>query len=296
MHVDQIAISSDQVAALIAEQLPELAGLDIVEIHGGGTVNAIFCVGDAVAARFPLRASDPTDASTRLRQEAAASAEFQRASPFAAPAPLHLGRPGHGYPMPWTTQSWLPGSTGSVLTHAASTPLALDMADLIGHLRRSDTRGRQFRGHGRGGVLSDHDEWVEECITRSHGLLDTDQLRALWSRFRALPRDEPDLMCHGDLIPSNVLVSAERLTGVLDTGGFSPADPALDLVAAWHFFDEEPREQLRKALGCADLQWERGAAWAFQQAVGAYWYYRRSNPAMADMGSTTLGRLGHAYA
>lgn len=46
-----------------------------------------------------------------------------------------------------------------------------------------------------------------------------------------------------------VLVSDERLADVLDTGGFRAADPALDLVAGWHLFDETPREQMRLALG-----------------------------------------------
>ncbi len=296
VHVGQVSISSDQVVALIAEQVPELAGLDIVAIDGSGTVNAIFRIGEAVTARFPLRVSDPDDALAQLRLEAAASTEFRRASPFLAPMPLHIGRPGHGYPMPWATQSWLPGSTASPTAHAKSAQLALDIANLIHHLRRWPTRGRCFNGHGRGGRLEDHDEWIEECITRSDGLLDTDVMRALWSRFRELPREDSDVMCHGDLIPANVLVFGEQLAGVLDTGGFGPADPALDLVAAWHFFADEPREQLRNALNCRDLQWERGAAWAFQQAAGAYWYYQHTNPAMAEMGRTTLDRLCNVYA
>lgn len=101
-------------------------------------------------------------------------------------------------------------------------------------------------------------------------------------------------MCHGDLIPANLLVAGGRLAGVLDSGGFAAADPALDLVAAWHLFEEAPRERIRRALGCSDLQWERGAAWAFQQALGAYWYYLRTNAAMAEMGRTTLSRLAAA--
>ena len=40
-------------------------------------------------------------------------------------------------------------------------------------------------------------------------------------------------MSHGDLIPGNVLVNDGRLVGILDCGGFGPADPALDLVAAF---------------------------------------------------------------
>ena len=44
-------------------------------------------------------------------------------------------------------------------------------------------------------------------------------------------------------------------------------------------------------LSCPDLQWARGQAWAFEQAMGAVWYYRGTNPPMAEMGSTTLARL-----
>jgi hypothetical protein len=39
------------------------------------------------------------------------------------------------------------------------------------------------------------------------------------------------------------------------------------------------------------LEWARGAAWAFEQAMGLVWYYRESNPVMADLGRTTLGRI-----
>ncbi len=291
MHDDQISISRDQVVALVADQLPALADLEVVPVEGGGTVNAIYRIGDVVTARFPLRYDDPDRVLIRLRLEMAASAEFMLACPVPAPEPLQLLSPAHGYPLPWATQSWLPGSSATPASCENSTDLALDLSVVLQHLRGWDTRGRRFRGNGRGGELSDHDVWVDECIKRSEGLVDTHVMRTMWSRFRELPREDPDVMCHGDLIPSNVLVSDGRLTGLLDTGGFQAADPALDLVAAWHLFTDGPREQLRRDLGCSELQWERGSAWAFQQAVGAYWYYRYSNQTMADMGRTTLERL-----
>ncbi|XGX77411.1 hypothetical protein LQK93_00183 [Terrabacter sp. BE26] len=59
-------------------------------------------------------------------------------------------------------------------------------------------------------------------------------------------------MCHGDLVPPNVLIEDGRLVGVLDGGGFGPADPALDLVAAWHLLDETQRDMLRGELDCSD--------------------------------------------
>lgn len=98
-------------------------------------------------------------------------------------------------------------------------------------------------------------------------------------------------MTHGDLIPGNLLVKNGRLAGVLDGGGFAPADPSLDLVAAWHMLDDERRSAFRTGLACGDNEWWRGAAWAFQQAMGLAWYYRETNPRMSALGQTTLVRL-----
>jgi aminoglycoside phosphotransferase (APT) family kinase protein len=98
-------------------------------------------------------------------------------------------------------------------------------------------------------------------------------------------------MIHGDLIPGNVLVSAGRLTGILDVGGFRPADPSLDLVSAWHLLEAGPRQVLVDRLGCDNLQGQRGKAWAFVQAMGLAWYYIESNPGMSRMGQRSLERI-----
>src|SRR3712207_6998378 len=51
-----------------------------------------------------------------------------------------------------------------------------------------------------------------------------------------------------------------------------------------------PRRVLRDDLRCTDLEWARGAAWAFVQAIGLVWYYVHSNPAMSTTGRRTLDR------
>ncbi len=68
-------------------------------------------------------------------------------------------------------------------------------------------------------------------------------------------------MSHTDLTPGNVLVQRSRLTGVLDGGGFAPADPSLDLVGAWHLLNAGPRASIRDVLRCTRVEWERGKAW-----------------------------------
>jgi aminoglycoside phosphotransferase (APT) family kinase protein len=292
MHDDQIDISDSEVSALIRSQFPEWAQQPIRRIESSGTVNAIFRIGDELAARFPLRDTDPE--ATRqgsLEDEARATAEFARHSPVPAPVPVAIGSPGPGYPFPWAVQTWLPGTVATDANASGSAKFAYDLAALVRALREVDTGGRLFQRGWRGGDLRDHDEWVQTSIRRSAPLMDVSRFAELWDYFRELPRTAPDVMSHGDLTPSNVLVDGGRLVGVLDCGGFGPADPALDVIAGWHLLDDSPRAVFRAELQCDDLEWERSKAWAFEQSLSAVWYYVDSNPGMYAMGRRTLSRI-----
>jgi aminoglycoside phosphotransferase (APT) family kinase protein len=291
MHDDEVPIDADIVRAMIADQFPDYRHEPVAQLRGAGTDNAIFRIGAGVAARFPLRAMDPVECAEGLRREAAAMTAFARHSPFATPRPIGLGVPGPLYPMPWALQTWIDGAVATPEGLAASAVFAGDLVRLIAALRQADTGGHGFDGAGRGGALPDHDDWMEICFKNSAGMLDVASLRAMWGRLRMLPSSGPEVMSHRDLIPANLLVAGERLVGVLDAGRFGPADRALDLVAAWHLFDRECREILRTGLGSGEIEWKRGAAWAFQQAMGLVWYYAQSNPAMSALGRSTLRRL-----
>jgi aminoglycoside phosphotransferase (APT) family kinase protein len=291
MHEDQLEVDEPTVRGLVGEQFPQWGERPVRRVQTAATVNAIFRIGDDLAARFPLRAQDPRRAMTRLRNEAAAVRELAAASPVPTPQHVAMGDPGHGYPLPWTVQTWLPGHDATTEDPAGQITFAEDLATFIASLRAHDTRGRRFQGEGRGGHLPDHDDWMETCFRQSEDLLDVAHLRAMWSELRTLPEVDADRMCHGDLTPPNILVRDGRLAGVLDGGGFGAADPALDLVGAWHLLDHAQREVLREALACGDVQWRRGKAWAFQQAMGLVWYYAESNPTMSRWGRRTLDRL-----
>lgn len=291
MHAGQLTVSPETVRALVSEQFPEWANLPVRAVEAHGTVNAIFRIGDRFAARFPLQPGPVDTTRRRLKAEAQAARRLLGRTRFRTPEPVAIGAPGAGYPLPWAVQTWLPGVVAIDEDPGGSVAFARDLADLITDLRAIDTRGRTFSGGGRGGDLRSHDAWMETCFQRSNGLLDVHRLRSLWQRLRVLPREAPDVMAHSDLIPGNVLVSDGRLAGVLDVGGLRPADPALDLVSAWHLLESGPRKAFRDALQCDDLDWERGKAWAFEQAMGAVWYYVESNPPMSRMGRRTLDRI-----
>jgi aminoglycoside phosphotransferase (APT) family kinase protein len=297
MHDGQLAVSAGVVRELVAGQFPAWRGLAVRAVESAGTVNAIFRIGDRLAARFPLVAAGYDQVRAELEIEAAAGRELAGRTRFGTPEPVALGEPGGGYPLPWSVQTWLAGVTAIEADPGGSVPFARDLAEFITAVRAIDTRGRVFRGSGRGGELRGHEQWVQTCLDRSEGLLDVPRLRSLWAVMRALPRGlEPDVMSHQDLIPGNLLVTdgpgdGARLAGVLDVGGLGPADPALDLVAGWHLLADGPRRVFRTALASDDQEWARGQAWAFQQAMGLVWYYVDSNPAMAELGRRTLDRI-----
>jgi aminoglycoside phosphotransferase (APT) family kinase protein len=303
MHQGQLVVDAETVRALVADQLPAYAGRSVRLLLQGGTVHAIARLGDDLVARFPLQPGDPDEVRRTLEREADAARSLAGRLRVPVPEPVALGEPGRGYPLPWSVQTWLPGRDAFAVDPGASYAFALDLAELVTDLRAIPTSGRTFVGErrtNRGGVVADHDAWVQTCLDRSRGLLDVTALAGLWKQLRELPRGpEPDVTTHGDLIPGNVLVAevgtAEvvevRLTGLVDVGGTGPADPALDLVGAWHLLDDGPRTAFRDALGCDDDQWARGVAWAFEQAIGLVWYYRTSNPPFSAFGRRTLERI-----
>lgn len=290
MHEGQVDVDVDVVRRLVGEQFPCWAGLPVTRLASAATVNSLFRLGDGLVARFPLS----RDGSDRVAVEAEAAREFAAVCPVPAPRPVALGSPGPGYSLSWSVQTWVPGIDATVLDPSESVAFAEDLVGLLLALRARDTGGRRFVGAGRGGHLPDHDGWMAECFARSEEVLDVPVLRELWSSWRALPIVDEDLMCHGDLTPPNLLVGGGRLVGVLDTGGFAPADPALDLVAVWHLLESPGRDVVRDGLGCGEVQWQRGQAWAFAQAMGLVWYYRETNPAMSEIGRRTLERLVQA--
>ncbi|MGL5930782.1 MAG: aminoglycoside phosphotransferase family protein [Dermatophilaceae bacterium] len=291
MHANQLRVDVAIVRGLVEVQFPQWSGLPITDLRASGTVNAIFRIGGDLAARFPLAGHDVARVRASVCTEFEAAGELAGIATVPTPRPVAMGEPGGGYPLPWSVQTWVSGHDATVEDPAGSAAFAEDLADLVVAMRAHDTRGRRFDGVGRGGCLRDHDDWLETCFRHSEDLLEVSLLRTIWADLRTLPEVDEDAMCHRDLTPPNLLVDGGHLVGVLDGGSFGPADPALDLVAAWHLLDKPRRDILRRQLGCGDVQWSRGMAWAFQQAMGLVWYYVDSNPTMSRWGRRTLARI-----
>ncbi|HKX66148.1 MAG TPA: aminoglycoside phosphotransferase family protein [Intrasporangium sp.] len=292
LHADQLELSDETVAALVAEQLPDLRGARLSRVPSNGTVNLLHRLGEELVLRFPMQGDDPDTVWAELTEEADNARRLLGRLPVSSPEPVSIGEPGHGYPLPWAVYRWLPGLPASQADLAGSVPFAEQLASLVLALREIDTEGRAFMGERRGGRLSDHDAGVRRWLGQSHGLIDVPEVEALWARLARTPRDDaPDTWTHGDLMPDNLLVQGGRLSAVIDVGLAGPADPALDLQPAWNLLGRTARRAFREALAVGDAEWDRGKAWALAQASGCLPYYRVTNPPMSRLAHRTLTAL-----
>ena len=292
MHPDEIQLTAQTAKTLVEDQFPQWRDLVIRPVTSHGTVNHLFRLGEDLVLRFPLQRGDAEEKRAWLEAEAAAARRLLGAVPVPTPEPVAIADPGHDYPLPWAVYRWLPGTEAGTAGVADSTAFAHDLATFVTALRAMDPEGRAFHGRGRGGLLPSQDDYVATSLARSRGLIDVDALRRLWARLRETPRpDVPDAWTHGDLMPGNLLAADGRLCAVIDVGGLSPADPALDLMPAWNLMDQPGRLAFRAALDADDAEWDRGKGWAFAQAIGCLYYYRTTNPVMSETARGTLESL-----
>ncbi|MFF4880615.1 aminoglycoside phosphotransferase family protein [Micromonospora sp. NPDC000668] len=289
MHADQVDVTADVVAALVAEQFPEWRALPVRPLPTTGTVNALFRLGAEIVLRFPLQPTAEPELRAELRREQEYARLLGPHLPIAVPEPLGLGEPGEGYLGPWTAYRWIPGEPTQPSRVDDLGAFARDLAGVVIALHGIDTAGRAWPGFGRGGPLAAQDAGVRSALASSGQLTDTARLAEVWDRCRDAPRhDAGDVWIHADLMPGNLLVRDGRLAAVIDLGTVNVGDPAVDLMPAWNLFDAGSRETYRRALGVDDATWERGRGWALVQAINALPYYVETNPVMAAIARRTL--------
>ncbi|MEV1314788.1 aminoglycoside phosphotransferase family protein [Micromonospora arborensis] len=289
MHTDQVDVTVDVVAALVAEQFPQWRALPVRPLASSGTVNALFRVGTEIVVRFPLLPTADPQLRAELRQEQEYAGLLAAHLPIAVPEPLGLGEPGAGYPGPWTAYRFIPGEPAQLDRIGDLDTFARDLARVVTALHGIDTGGRGWPGSGRGGPLAAQDADARSALALSGGLTDTARLAEVWDRCRDTPgHDAAAVWIHADLMPGNLLVRDGRLAAIIDLGTVNVGDPAVDLMPAWNLLDAGARETYRRALGVDDAMWERGRGWALVQAINALPYYIETNPVMAGIAQHTL--------
>jgi aminoglycoside phosphotransferase (APT) family kinase protein len=280
MHPRLHPVDDDLVRRLITDRFPRWVELPIERFPSGGTVNAMFRLGQHMVVRLPLVEGGAKDVALEQRWLPRLASSL----PTAVPEVLGSGEPGHGYPWPWSVYRWLPGRNPEAGALAEPVALAGDLAAFVRAMRGVTLPGAP-RAH-RGGPLAELDAETRAAVERLRGIpeegVDCDAVLAVWEDALGVPGwDGPPVWLHADLMPGNLLVDAGRLTAVIDFGCMGMGDPACDLFPAWNLLPAGAREVFREELGVDAATWRRGRARTLSQALIALPYYRETNPAMA---------------
>ncbi|MGD3109898.1 aminoglycoside phosphotransferase family protein [Streptomyces sp. YGL11-2] len=280
MHPGPYPIDDDVVRRLIAGRFPQWAGLAVERVTSGGTVNAVYRLGEGMVVRLPLGEGGAQD----VVREREWLPRLAGRLPVPVPEVLGAGEPAEGYPWPWAVYRWLVGETPVEGELGEPVLLAQDLAGFVAAMRCVTLPGAP-RAH-RGGPLASLDASTRAAIEELRGIpqegVDCDAAVAVWEEgLRAPGWDGPPVWLHADVMPGNLLVEGGRLASVIDFGCMGVGDPACDLFPAWNLLPADAREVFREALGVDDAAWSRGRARTLSQALIALPYYRRTNRAMA---------------
>jgi len=259
-------IDAALVRRLVAAQFPAWAGLPVEPVLPGGNDNRTFRLGEGLSVRLPSH-----------ERYAAQAAKEQRWLPVLAPwlplpipAPAALGRPGEGFPWPWSVNRWLEGETARRSRPADWVTFARDLAGFLTALQAVDAgEGPAAGPHSfwRGGPLSTYDRQTREAIATLGDAIDGRTATAIWEAALAATWAGPPVWVHGDIAAGNLLVREGALSAVIDFGCCAVGDPACDLVIAWTLFEGAGPAAFRDAMAVDEATWARARGWALWKAL-----------------------------
>lgn len=141
---DAHPVDEDLVRRLIAGRFPRWAGLAVERFPSGGTVNAMYRLGDAMVVRLPLGPGGAAD----VLMEREWLPRLAPLLPTVIPEVLGAGEPAEGYPGPWSVYRWRAGENPEPETLSEPALLAKDLAEFVAAMRDVTLPGapRAYRG------------------------------------------------------------------------------------------------------------------------------------------------------
>lgn len=288
-----IEFGQDLVKAILREQHPDLADLELRDVEGGWD-NRQWRLGPELAVRLPRTERAPA----LLRIEQTWLPVLAERLPLPTPTPLRVGHPSSLFPHPWTIARWVEGEP------ADRAPItSLDSAEILaGFLRvlHGDAPAGAPNNPTRGIPLADLREssglWFEVIADPAIA----EHAREVFDKAVDAPtwQSVPQWL-HADLHPANVVVDAGTLAGVIDFGEMCAGDPATDLSAAWILLPTGGASRFFDAYARADAAAvARARGWAVLRALGLIMVGRNGRlglpggkPSWEPAGYATLERV-----
>jgi aminoglycoside phosphotransferase (APT) family kinase protein len=253
--VDIIEIDESTVRALLTEQHPDLAVLDLRLVDGGWD-NQQWRLGDELAVRMPRTPRAPE----LLRTEQRWLPVLAPGLPLPIPTPVRIGEPSERFPRTWTITTWVAGEP------ADRAPITeLDDAEVLaGFLTalHQDAPTDAPVNPTRGVPLKTYEAGFETWMTNAPDDR-ADELRAIWADALSAPEwDRAPVWVHGDLHPANIVTASGSLAGVIDFGELCAGDPAVDLASAWVLLPGGAADPFFAAYPADNATIRRARGWA----------------------------------
>lgn len=264
--VDRGEITAEVAARLVAGQFPRWAGLPVVPVKINGWDNTTFRLGAELSVRLPSGGRY----AAQVGKEHRWLPVLARHLPLPIPEPVALGRPGDGFPWPWSVYRWLAGEPAGEAEVADLAGFASVLAGFLTALQAVDASDGPPPGEHscfRGAPLTTWDEQTRRLIRLVAGDIDAEAATGVWDAALASTWQRPPVWVHGDVTASNLLVADGALHAVIDFGCTAVGDPACDLVMEWTFFTGDSAEVFRRGLPLDEATWARGRGWALWKAL-----------------------------
>ena len=254
------------VRTLIADQFPHWSHLPVHEVERPGNDNHTFRLGDAMSVRLPT----DTGYVAAVAKESRALPLLAGHLPVPIPRVLGTGRPGPGFPRPWSVRDWLDGESLDTATVDDDDRVAQALGSFLQALRRAPAADGPAAGRHsffRGCHPGVYDGEVSDALDRLGGAVDRSACRAIWRRALASAWTGPPVWFHGDVAAGNLLVRDGSLAAVIDFGTCGVGDPACDLVIAWTWCGPASRRVFADAVDLDAGTWDRARGWALWKSL-----------------------------
>jgi aminoglycoside phosphotransferase (APT) family kinase protein len=289
-HDEKVNIDVSLVSRLVSTQFPQWADLPIKPVEFDGWDNTTFRLGEDMSVRLPSaeRYILQVDKEHRWLPKLASHL------PLPIPVPLVKGKPGEGYPFPWSVYRWIEGEPATIERIEDLAGFATTLADFLTALQRVDPTGGPPPGpHNffRGGPLTVYDAETRQAVAALEGKIDTAAASAVWEAALKATWHGPPVWFHGDVAWGNLLVKEGRLSAVIDFGTSGVGDPSCDLAIAWTLFGGESRDTFRAALQLDDATWARGRGWTLWKALITLAAHIDTNPSEAGIARLVIDEV-----
>ncbi len=261
--MDEFTFEQDLVRALLRDQHPDLAGLELRDVNGGWD-NQQWRLGEELAVRLPRTERAPA----LLHTEQTWLPVLAKLLPLPTPTPMRIGKPSSLFEHTWTIARWVEGEPAdhTPITRIDAAEILAKFLGALHHKAPADAPANPTRGIPLAGLPVQRDRWFEVINDDATA----DAAREVWEKaIAAAPWQGAPLWLHGDLHPANVVVRNGMLAGVIDFGEMCAGDPATDLSAAWILLPAGAADRFFDAYEHADeATIARARGWAVLRALG----------------------------